>query len=397
LHLKIAVIDDLSPYSHDLINEGLIAQKMDVVFYGPRRLLNGKLYPNCRFVGCRYIWTPNLYPIQIFKQVVVDRPAVVHIQHEINTFGPLYTNLLLPFLLLLLRIGRSKVVVTEHSVFMARDLKAAGLPLPPRLGELMLSVFYRLIGELCDVIIVHDLTFKKLLVEHYGIQEDKISVIQHGVSSDKKLTGNEESDKLASRLHDRRIVLFFGVLSPRKGLEFLLEAFAKVVRQCQECLLVIAGEEPVYCRGYKKRLQSLAGSLGLEGQVLFTGFISNEAVHCLFELSEVVVFPYTFSASASGPLSTALQYHKPIIATKTRYFLHVLEDGEDSLLVSPQNSDELAEAMMRLLEDGSLRTKLSRNAEKKAKKYSWRNVAQMTVDTYEKLLDSKPNTTILFE
>jgi glycosyltransferase involved in cell wall biosynthesis len=386
--MKIAIIDDFSQYSHDLISEGLRAQKMDVVFYGPRKLLNGKVYPNCRFVGCKNVWAPYLYPVQIFKQVIIDRPSVVHIQHEINTFGPLYTNLLLPFLLLLLMIGRSKVVVTEHSVFIAQDLGTAPLSLPLPLGKLMLTVFYRLIAELCDVIIVHDLTFKKSLIWHYGIRQGKIIVIPHGVLDNKKLICNLKSDELALRILGRRIVLFFGVISPRKGLEFLLEAFARVMRQYQECLLVIAGEESASCKGYKKKLESLASSLGLGEQVLYTGFISNEDAHCLFGLSEIVVFPYIFSVSASGPLSTALQFHKPIIATKTEYFSHVLEDGNDSLLVAPQNSDELADAIFSLLKDESLKTKLSKNAEENAKKHSWSSVGQMTAGTYEELLDS---------
>ena len=114
--LTTAIVDDFSPYSCNLINEGLLHEKVSILFYGPKVRLN-KFYPKSNFKNTKRIWSQTLFPFQIFRQAIVDKPDLVHIQHEINTFGPLYTNLFFPFLLFLLRLTRSKVIITEHSVF----------------------------------------------------------------------------------------------------------------------------------------------------------------------------------------------------------------------------------------------------------------------------------------
>jgi glycosyltransferase involved in cell wall biosynthesis len=392
VHAKIAIVDDFSPYSCSLVNEGLTAEKVDVVFYGPRKRLN-KFYPECRFLEPKNIWTPQLFPFQIFRQVVADKPDVVHIQHEISTFGPFYTNMLFPLLLLLLQLERTRIVVTEHCVLKAGEFGTftSSLLQTNAVNKLVLLSFYMLIAKLVNVIIVHDLTFKRQLIECYRIRENKVVVIPYGSSICRPTVAGINSHNLSSRLNNKRIILYFGFLSPRKGIEYLLRAFKKIVDGYPNCMLVIGGDAPAYYKGYRKELEALTSSLGLEENVLFTGFVANEVANFLFSISEIVVLPYTFSAGASGPLSTAFQHHKAIIATKTQYFAHVLEDGQNALLVPPRNSEELARAIVRLLEDESLRKKFAKNIQEKAEKTSWAKVAQTTAQLYQKLLCSPWN------
>jgi glycosyltransferase involved in cell wall biosynthesis len=243
-------------------------------------------------------------------------------------------------------------------------------------------------GKLVDMLIVHSLVFKRTLVEYYGIPEAKISVVPHGVSTEVP-PSNVKSDKLVLSLRHKRVILCFGVLSPRKGLEYLIKAYEKVMREYPRCELVVAGFEPEYFKGYKEKLQDLVKSLGVERGVIFTGYLNNKVLHELFSLAEVVVLPYVFSASASGPLSTAMQHRKLIVATRTVYFASVLEDGRDALLVPPENSEELAEAITRLLNDSSLRGRLAENIGIKADRLSWRRVARTTMKIYERLLTHK--------
>ena len=390
-HPKIAIIDDCSLYSFSLINEGLNALKTQLVFYGPRKPL-AKFYPNCNIVQRQKIWTSELFPFQIFKQVLSDKLDIVHIQHEVNTFGPFYTNLLFPILLTMLKLKGIRVVVTLHSVIEIRETRSVLSPIQSGLiRRLVLPFFFRVTGWLVSTLVVHDEVFRKQLTDSFRIARDKIVVIPHGVSSQKSSNSEAALSTYSNKFRGKHVVLFFGFLSPRKGVEFLLEAFKKVIAKHPDCVLVIAGEAPHYYKEYKQRLETLTLFLSLGEKVVFTGFIPDIVANLLFSISDIVVFPYTHSPSASGPLSTALQFGKAIIATKTRYFANILEGEKDSLLVSPENSEELATAIIRLLDDTALRSYISGNIKRKATQNSWNEVGRRTMALYNSLMSSVSN------
>ena len=94
------------------------------------------------------------------------------------------------------------------------------------------------------------------------------------------------------------------------------------------------------------------------------------------------MLPYIISISASGPLTLAIQFRKPIIATKTEFFDEVLADGYDAILTQPGNSVDLANKIVQIIKDRNLRFRLSQNIEYKADKYSWKKIAKLTVDLY---------------
>jgi glycosyltransferase involved in cell wall biosynthesis len=128
--------------------------------------------------------------------------------------------------------------------------------------------------------------------------------------------------------------------------------------------------------------------MNLDHKVLFTGFIEDEDAHTLFSMAEIIVLPYTYSVSASGPLSIAIQHRKPIVATKTDFFNDFLTDGYDALLVSPMDYDGLAQAIEKLLTDNSLKERFSQNIDSEIQKSSWKQVAETTLKTYFQVIKS---------
>jgi glycosyltransferase involved in cell wall biosynthesis len=324
---------------------------------------------------------------------MVDRPDIVHIEYEVNTFGPIYSNVLLPILLLLIRISKAKIIVTLHSVF---TVEKEVLPLLfKRLPEIILRVFaylfYKFVGMLTHGVVVHSSAFKKLLIKYYSLSKDKLYVIPHGVDDFNPTIDQSRVKHDIPYLRDNKVILCFGVLSPRKGLEYLIKGYSLIASKYPEYVLVIAGYEPPYYKGYKNKLEALTKSLGIEHRVFFLGFVKDEDIPSLFSISEIVVLPYSHSMSASGSLSLAIQYRKPIIATRTTFFNEFLEDGRDSLLVPPRNPQEIAKALEKLLKDSSLKKRIAQNLVFKAYNYSWRNVAKMTLQTYVDVIgfDSK--------
>jgi len=181
---------------------------------------------------------------------------------------------------------------------------------------------------------------------------------------------------------NKRVILYFGVLSPRKGLEYLLEAYAKIAYKYPDCVLIISGFEPAYYKGYTRTLKRLVEKLKIEERVICTGFVSYEEVHELLTIAKLVILPYLYSTSASGPLSLAIQYHKPTIVTNTEFFREALKNGEEAILVSPKNPEMLSLAITTLMEDEDLAAKFTKNLRVKAENWSWEKVARMTLKLY---------------
>ena len=136
----------------------------------------------------------------------------------------------------------------------------------------------------------------------------------------------------------RRIVLFFGLVRPYKGLEDLLEAFA-ILRE--EADLLVAGE------AYSGR-EALHGRMerpDLAGRVRWIDrFIPDGEVDALFRAADVVALPYR-SATQSGVAQIALAFRKPLVLTRTGGLPELVEEGRTGFLAEPCDPESLADAL----------------------------------------------------
>jgi len=242
---------------------------------------------------------------------------------------------------------------------------------------------YILMSKLSSSIIVHGHCFKKWLTE-YGIKN--CYVIPHGVIENREI-GASLNSGMANENNRVTYILFFGTLSPRKGLENLLQAFSEVLKneKKNDLKLIIAGDEPPYYRGHKKKLIDMAYNMGIKDNVIFTGYVSDDNIDELFRRADVVVIPYPYSVSASGPLSLAIQYGKPIIATATEFFAEELHNGEAALLITRGNPEHLARAIKLLITNKYLKKRLMEKTRLIAKERSWEKVAQKTFKLYQEI------------
>lgn len=194
-------------------------------------------------------------------------------------------------------------------------------------------------------------------------------------------------DELA--LHPtQRVVLFFGTLSLYKGLDLLLEAFARVNARTEGAVLVLAGYptasfdtdaylEEANRRGLKEHLRIVAR------------YVAAEDVRAWMDLADVAVFPYR-SIYQSGALQLAQTFGAPIVATRVGAMPEVIRDGETGLLVEPGQPDALSDAITALLDDDDLARRLGSAARKEAEeRFSWSNVARTILKTYEDLMERR--------
>ena len=176
-------------------------------------------------------------------------------------------------------------------------------------------------------------------------------------------------DSESTRPGEKPCILFFGNIRAYKGLDVLIEAFARVRREL-EAELVVAGEFYSDPGPLKERVRAL----GLDGEVRWTGgYVPNREVPSLFRRAHVVALPYR-SATQSGIVPLAYQFGVPVIASDVGGLSEVVLDGRTGLLFPPGDSERLASLLVDYFRR-NLRPRFRRHILEFNRKLGWDRVA----------------------
>ncbi|MGI6502371.1 MAG: GT4 family glycosyltransferase PelF [Candidatus Methanoculleus thermohydrogenotrophicum] len=173
-------------------------------------------------------------------------------------------------------------------------------------------------------------------------------------------------------------ILFVGRLHPVKGIQYLLGAMSIVHRELPEAKLILVGDGEE-----REHLETLTDNLGIRECVEFAGRVPHERVKDYMNQAEVFVLS---SLSEGFPVTIleAMACGLPIVATRVGGIPDIIEDGTNGYLVDTMNQEQLAEALLKLLQDEKLRRDISGNNREKAKKYRWDAVAATLEGIYQK-------------
>jgi glycosyltransferase involved in cell wall biosynthesis len=162
-------------------------------------------------------------------------------------------------------------------------------------------------------------------------------------------------------------------LSPEKGLGFLLRAVGRLVDEGKALRVVLAGDGPE-----RRRLERLAGRLGLGERVEFLGEAPHEEIPRILQGFDIFAMPSLAEGFGVAALEAAAM-ELPVVGSRVHGIPDVVADGESGLLVPPRDVAALAEAIGRLVDDGGLRTRLGRGGRALVEsRYRWQdNAAQM--------------------
>jgi glycosyltransferase involved in cell wall biosynthesis len=215
---------------------------------------------------------------------------------------------------------------------------------------------------------------------HPRFPPSRMLVIPHGDGEMFELLANRDTD-LNRRFgigDNDRVVLFFGNLRPSKGVEDLLEAFARANRPHSAKLLVVGYPSPDVDVG---SLFELTRRLGISESVRFDlGYLPNELVGPVYELARFVALPYR-SATQSGPLHVAITFGKPVLATRTGSIVDVVEDGVTGLLVKPGDIAAISAALERMLSDDQLIERMGAATNQARARFQWSEVATRVLES----------------
>ena len=177
------------------------------------------------------------------------------------------------------------------------------------------------------------------------------------------------------------VVLFFGNLTPSKGLPDLLHAFARL-RHRTPARLVVAGYPTKYID--LPALQATAVALGIAGSVIFDArYLPVAEVGPLLELATVAVYPY-LSSTQSGSLQVAYSFGRPVVATAVGGLPEVVEDGRSGFLVPPGDPEALAEALFKITSNPALAQEMGAYARHLSQtRFAWGPIGAQILAVYK--------------
>jgi glycosyltransferase involved in cell wall biosynthesis len=220
----------------------------------------------------------------------------------------------------------------------------------------------------------------RVLQEVFRVSAEKIDLIPHGIPD----LPFERPDlhKEAFSCQGKSVLLTFGLLSPNKGFESVIQAMPSIHSSHSNAVYVIAGATHPHIRAregdrYRLELQALAKKLGVERQVLFINrFFSPHEMAALVGSADVYITPYCHEAQAvSGTLAYAMGAGKAIISTPYWHAAELLGQGRGAL-VPFENPAAIATAAIALLADDEARQAMRERAYRYARPMVWKRVAQ---------------------
>ena len=180
------------------------------------------------------------------------------------------------------------------------------------------------------------------------------------------------------------VVLFFGNITPSKGVPNLLAAFTNVYARNSRARLVIAGMPLKYID--VTNLLDMAKTFGIEAVTQFDfRYLPIEEVGPLMDLATVVVFPYV-TGTQSASIQAAYACGKPVIATRVGGLPDVVVEGLSGFVVAPNSPDELGNAILKIIEDPYLTTRMGKFARELSRtQYSWEPIAECIAGVYQSI------------
>ncbi|MGA3050109.1 MAG: glycosyltransferase family 4 protein [Terracidiphilus sp.] len=292
---------------------------------------------------------------------------LVCLQHEYGIFGGKSGN----FIIELLKNLTMPVITTLHTVL--RE---------PNLDQ---RVVMHKIAARSERLIVMSQHSSRILQEVFGVPAEKIDLIPHGIPD----LPFEQPGICKSRFscQGKSVLLTFGLLSPNKGFESVIQAMPSILASHGNAVYMIAGATHPHVRAregdrYRRELQALAKKLGVEEQVLFVNrFVAPEEMAALVGSADIYITPYCHEAQAvSGTLAYALGAGKAIISTPYWHAAEVLDHGR-GLLVPFESPAAIAKATIALLDDDKARQAMRERAYLYSRPMIWKRVAQSYMAT----------------
>jgi glycosyltransferase involved in cell wall biosynthesis len=294
---------------------------------------------------------------------------IVCLQHEFGIFGGPAGSHILAFL----RELRMPVVTTLHTVL-----------LEPRSDQ------RRVMQELISLstrLIVMAARGRHMLQDVYGAPPAKIDLIAHGIPDVGFVDPTYFKDQFG--VEGKVVLLTFGLLSPNKGIECVLNALPRILAEFPDVVYIVLGathpnELREHGEAYRVSLEILAKKNRIEKNVIFYNqFVDLENLKEFIGAADLYITPYLNEAQiTSGTLAYTFGAGKAVISTPYWHAAELLADDR-GVLVPFGDAQAIAREVVSLLRDDNRRHAMRKNAYRIGRDMVWSNVAQLYMNTFE--------------
>lgn len=268
---------------------------------------------------------------------------------------------------------KGKTVVTVYDLFF--------MDFPHKTDRETRKFFFRktkkALQKADGVIAISEFT-KNKTIEIFGLDEEKVRVIYLGVDPEFK------SENLPGEVEKKpslppSFILFVGAFEPRKNLLNLIEALKIIHKEYKEMFLVLAGREGQDSLSVKERIRQN----GLVPWVKMAGYISQKELISFYRKASVFVFP-SFCEGFGLPLLEAMACGLPVAASQAPAIPEVAQEA--ALYFDPNSPEEMAEKIIMILEDESIRQDLISKGKQRAHNFDWKDTAAETLAFYNQIV-----------
>jgi glycosyltransferase involved in cell wall biosynthesis len=300
----------------------------------------------------------------------INNVEVVSVQHEFGIYGGPAGSHLLAFL----RDVHMPVVTTLHTVLSE--------PSPDQRAVM------KQLDELSNRFIVMAERARELLEKVYAVSPDKIDLIPHGVPDVQFIDPSFHKDQFG--VEGKTVLLTFGLLSPNKGIEHVIEALPAILKENPNVVYIVLGATHPNLvanegESYRLKLQRLAEDRGVTGNVIFYNrFVTLAELTDFIGAADIYITPYLNAAQiTSGTLAYAFGAGKAVISTPYLYAQELI--GKDrGLLVPFADPNAIAGAVNRYLSDAKLMIAVRKRAWKLGRGMIWPVVAHRYMESFQR-------------
>jgi len=305
----------------------------------------------------------------------ISQTEIVCVQHEYGIFGgPAGSHLLR-----LLGNLRMPVVTTLHTVLKDPE---------PEYQAVMCKL-----SDLSDKIVVMSDKAVDFLKDIYGVPENKIEFIHHGIPDTPFIDSCFNKDKFG--VEGKNVLLTFGLLSPSKGIETVLEALPAVIQKYPDVVYIILGAThpnvlKLHGDEYRIMLQQLVRKLNIENHVIFQNqFVELKELCEFLGIADIYITPYLKEAQiSSGTLAYALGTGKAVISTPYWYATEMLAKGRGRI-VPFNNPNAMAEQIIELLNNDIDRHAMRKKAYMFSRNAVWKEVARKYLQVFNEVRQNR--------
>jgi spore coat protein SA len=298
----------------------LLQKDVDVIIFGKKTKNQTFIERQGHITYYRYHFNSKTYIQNVVEQLQQEKPDIIQIENR-----PKYVKLIRQ------AIPTAKIILTLHSVTFIS---------PPYMRKRLLKNYL----TQTNVIVVNSQFLKNYVIDRTNLDSTKVVVNHLGVNTDQfkpkwQLDSTSSLEELRKKLgvFDHKILLYAGRLVQIKGVHHILEAMPEIIKADPSIRLIIAGSSFGH-RSYFDHLQKLAENV--KDHVVFTSFISNDTIHELFQLSDLLLVPSAQNEAFGLVNLEAMSTGTPVIATKSGGIPEIIEHGKTGYLIDPSNIRE---------------------------------------------------------